>query len=129
MERQKPLVVVKSKRAIKSCFLYNVFEGEQYKALLPNLRDKLFLGLSCGYVITLDTNSGFWLINLMTRHELRFPLLPEDIMHFVHLDFSSLLVKSTRLSQVCMVAFSSSDNFLLLAQAGGIRWKVYTLPT
>lgn len=113
MERQKPLVVVKSKHATKSCFLYNVFEGEKYKALLPNLRGNLFVGLSCGYVITLDKNSGFWLINLMTRHELRFPLLPEDKMHIVDTDFCSLLIKSTRFSRFCMLAYSSLQNFLL----------------
>ncbi|KAK1369988.1 hypothetical protein POM88_036080 [Heracleum sosnowskyi] len=128
MERQKPLVVVKSKHAKKSCFLYNVFQGEKYKALLPNLRGNVFVGISCGYVVTLDRNSGFWLINLMTRHQLRFPLLPEDKMYIVDTDFYSLLVKSTRRSRFFMFAFSSFSNYVLLSQDGGKRWKVFTLP-
>ncbi|KAL1827502.1 hypothetical protein ACET3Z_005914 [Daucus carota] len=75
MEHQQPLVVVRPKYSKKSCVLYNMFNMKSYKTMLPDLPCKKLLGLSCGYLITIDRNLGFWLVNLMTKHELRIPFL------------------------------------------------------
>ena len=127
MERQQPLVVVRPKYSKKSCVLYNMFDLKSYKTMLPDLPCKKLLGLSCGYLITTDGNSGFWLINLMTKHELRFPVLPGHMGRITCFEFSALLFQSTRLSETFMVLFSRTENYILLSKSGGSSWQRYVL--
>ncbi|KAK1400634.1 hypothetical protein POM88_000239 [Heracleum sosnowskyi] len=132
MEHQKPLVVVRSQNIKKSCILYDMFDGKEYKAMLPDMRGKSFVGLSSGYLITIDTNMEFWLVNLMTRHELRFPVLPRNLSSVDSCDDSwnihPTLFQSTRLSKVFMVLCFKTLNYLLLSESGANGWQVYFLP-
>lgn len=127
MEHQQPLVVVRPKYSKKSCVLYNMFNEESYKTMLPDLPCKYLLGLSCGYLITVNRNLGFWLVNLMTKHELRFPVLPECVGGIPYLDICALIFRSTRLSKTFMVLFSTERNFLLLSESGASVWQKYPL--
>lgn len=140
MDRQQPLVVVRPKYSKKACVLYNIFDGKSCKAMLPDLPCKSFVGLSCGYLITIDKNMGFWLVNLMTRHELHFPSLPESMVPresivfpqavsgIINFDIHAVLFQSTKLSRVFMVLFSRNYNFLLLCESGSGSWQKYFLP-
>ena len=125
MERQQPLVVVRPKYSKKSCVLYNMFDLKSYKTMLPDLPCKKLMGLSCGYLITIDRNLGFWLVNLMTKHELRFPVLPGHMGRITCFEFSALLFQSTRLSETFMVLFSRTENYILLSKSGGSSWQRY----
>lgn len=128
MERQQPLVVVRPKKTKRSCILYNMFDGKEYKAMLPDLCCKHFVGLSSGYLITIDRNMEFWLVNLMTRHELRFPVLPRNLGNIDKCDIRPVLFQSTRLSRFFMVLFVTKLNYLLLSESGASSWQVYFLP-
>ena len=125
MERQQPLVVVRPKYSKKSCVLYNMFDLKSYKTMLPDLPCKKLLGLSCGYLITTDGNLGFWLVNLITKHELCFPVLPGHMGRITCLEFSALLFQSIRLSETFMVLFSRTENYILLSKSGGSSWQRY----
>ncbi|KAL1827493.1 hypothetical protein ACET3Z_005905 [Daucus carota] len=127
MERQQPLVVVRPKRSKKSCVLYNMFDMKRYKTMLPDLPCKKLLGFSCGYLITTDGNLGFWVVNLMTKHELRFPVLSGLMGGINGFKFSALLFQSTRLSETFMVLFSLTENYILLSKSGGSSWQRYVL--
>ncbi|KAK1394924.1 hypothetical protein POM88_013980 [Heracleum sosnowskyi] len=127
MEHQQPLVVVRPIFSKKSCVLYNMFNEKSYRTMLPELPCKYLLGLSCGYLITVDRKSGFWLVNLMTKHELRFPVLPKCIGRISYLHICALLFRSTRLSKTFLVLFSTERNFLLLSESGASGWQKYLL--
>lgn len=140
MERQQPLVVVRPRYSKKACVLYNMFDGKSWKAMLPDLPCKNLVGLSCGYLITIDRNTGFWLVNLMTRHELHFPslpesmglrkslVLPESVGGILDFKIRAVLFRSTQLSRVFLVLFSRNHKFILLSESGAIIWQEYLLP-
>nr|XP_017233395.1 PREDICTED: uncharacterized protein LOC108207462 [Daucus carota subsp. sativus] len=126
MEHQQPLIVVRPKYSKKSCVLYNMFDMKSYKTMLPDLPCKKLMGLSCGYLITIDRNLGFWLVNLMTKHELRFPFL-RDMGDRNWFEFSARLFRSTRLSETFMVLFSRTKNYIWLSKCGSSSWQRYAL--
>ncbi|XP_063942386.1 uncharacterized protein LOC135150175 [Daucus carota subsp. sativus] len=126
MEHQQPLIVVRPKYSKKSCVLYNMFDMKSYKTMLPDLPCKKLLGLSCGYLITIDRNLGFWLVNLMTKHELRFPFL-RGMGDRNFFEFSARLFRSTRLSETFMILFSLRTNYIFLSKSGGSSWQRYVL--
>ena len=99
---------------------------KSYKTMLPDLPCKKLMGLSCGYLITIDRNLGFWLVNLMTKHELRFPFL-RDMGDRNWFEFSARLFRSTRLSETFMVLFSRTKNYIWLSKSGGSSWQRYAL--
>ncbi|XP_074357758.1 uncharacterized protein LOC141697348 [Apium graveolens] len=127
IERQKPLVFAKPKYSKKACVLYNMFDGKTCKAMLKDLIWDL-VGLSCGYLIMNDGYRGFWLVNLMTRHELHFPVLPGMTWGILDYQFRAVLFVSTQLSRFFTVLFSRNHNFLLLSESGASGWQEYFLP-
>lgn len=127
MERQKPLVFARPKYSKKSCVLYNMFDGKTCKAMLKDLAWNL-VGLSCGYLIMNDRYRGFWLINLMTRHELHFPVLSERAWGMFDYQIRAVLFQSTQLSRVFLLLFSRNHNFLLLSESGPSSWQEYLFP-
>ncbi|KAK1357183.1 hypothetical protein POM88_050439 [Heracleum sosnowskyi] len=127
MKHQQPLVVVRPKYSKKSCVLYNMFDEKSYKTMLPDLPCKYLLGFSCGYLITFDRNLQLWLVHLMTKQELHFPVLPQYVAGICYKDLSALLFRSTRLSKTFMVLFSMKRNFLLLSESGASSWQKYIL--
>lgn len=128
MKYQHPLVVVRPKYSKKSCVLYNMFDEKSYKTMLRDLPCKYLLGFSCGYLITMDRNLRFWLVNLMTKHQLHFPVRPEYMGGICYSDLYALLFRSTHLSKTFMVLFSTKRNFLLLSESGASSWQKYILP-
>ncbi|KAK1385997.1 hypothetical protein POM88_023732 [Heracleum sosnowskyi] len=134
LERQQPLVVAKPKYSKKACVLYNMFDEKSWKTMLPNLPCKKLLGLSCGYLITIDRHIGFWLVNLITRHELHFPFLPasmhlsESIGEIYDFKVRAALFRSSHSSRVFMILFSRDHNILLLSESGASSWQEYRLP-
>ncbi|XP_074348634.1 uncharacterized protein LOC141687305 [Apium graveolens] len=127
MERQKPLVFARSKYSKKARLLYNMFDGKTCKTMLKNLVGDL-VGLSCGYLILNNRNRGFWLINLMTRHELHFPVLPEKAWGIFENHIRAVLFASTQPSRVFLVLFSRNHNCLLLSESSASSWQEYLLP-
>ncbi|KAK1357185.1 hypothetical protein POM88_050441 [Heracleum sosnowskyi] len=127
MKHQQPLVVVRPKYSKKSCVLYNMFDERSYRTMLPDLPCKYLLGFSCGNLITFDRNRRFWLVNLMTKHELHFPILPQYVVDICYSYLCALLFRSTRLSKTFMVLFSTKRNFLLLSESGASSWQKYIL--
>ncbi|XP_063943356.1 uncharacterized protein LOC135150629 [Daucus carota subsp. sativus] len=127
MEHQQPVIVVRPKYSKKSCVLYNMFDMKSYKTMLPDLPWKKLLGFSCGYLITIDRNLGFWLINLITKHELRFPVLPGHMGDINCSEFPARIFQSTRLSETFMVLFPLKKNYILLYKSGGTSWRRYVL--
>lgn len=114
MERQKPLVVVRPQNTKRSCILYDMFDGKAYKAMFPDMRGKSFVGLSSGFLITVDRNKEFWLVNLMTRHELRFPVLPRNLSDINRVEFRTMLFQSTRLSRIFFGSFLQEKKLFAL---------------
>ncbi|KAK1357186.1 hypothetical protein POM88_050442 [Heracleum sosnowskyi] len=127
MRHQQPLVFVRPKCSKKSCVLYNMFDEKSFKTMVQDLPCKNLIGLSCGYLITIDRNLRFWLVNLMTKHELRFPALPEYMGRTCYLDLHALLFRSIQLSKTFLVLFSMKLNFLLLSESGSSSWQRYNL--
>lgn len=105
-----------------------MFDGKAYKAMFPDMRGKSFVGLSSGFLITVDRNKEFWLVNLMTRHELRFPVLPRNLSDINRVEFRTMLFQSTRLSRIFLVLFFKRKNYLLLSETGASSWQIYFLP-
>ncbi|KAL1827492.1 hypothetical protein ACET3Z_005904 [Daucus carota] len=96
--------------------------------MFPNMPRKSLWGLSSGYLITYDKNMGFWLVNLMTRHELHYPVLPESSYSISDFTACAVLLRSTRLSRIFMIIFSEKHDFLLMSESGSSSWHEYLLP-
>nr|XP_017235410.1 PREDICTED: uncharacterized protein LOC108209152 isoform X2 [Daucus carota subsp. sativus] len=128
MERLQPLVFARSRYAKKACVLYNIFDSQNCKSMLPSMPRKYLWGLSSGYLITYDKNMGFWLVNLMTRHEMHYPVLSESSYRFFDFTPRAVLLRLTRLSRIFMIIFSEKHNFLLMSESGSSSWQEYLLP-
>ncbi|KAL1827482.1 hypothetical protein ACET3Z_005894 [Daucus carota] len=128
MERLQPLVFARSRYAKKACVLYNIFDSQNCKSMLPSMPRKYLWGLSSGYLITYDKNMGFWLVNLMTRHEMHYPVLSESSYSFFDFTPRAVLLRLTRLSRIFMIIFSENHNFLLMSESGSSSWQEYLLP-
>lgn len=123
MKCQQPLAVVKSTHAKRACLLYDIFGGRKYKAMLPDLIRRSFVGLSCGYLIMLDDDFRFCLVNLFTRHELQFPVIPWYVEKFCYKNqLRPILFYSTKLSDYLMVFVDRTRNSILIAQSRGAKW-------
>ncbi|XP_063943352.1 uncharacterized protein LOC135150627 isoform X2 [Daucus carota subsp. sativus] len=128
MERLQPFVLARPRYSKKACVLYNIFDWKSCKSMLPNMPRKSLWGLSSGYLITYDKNMGFWLVNLMTRHELHYPVLPESSYSISDFTACAVLLRSTRLSRIFMIIFSEKHDFLLMSESGSSSWHEYLLP-
>lgn len=123
MKCQQPLAVVKSTHAKRACLLYDIFGGRKYKAMLPDLTRRSFVGLSCGYLIMLANDFRFCLVNLFTRHELQFPVIPWYVEKFGYKNqLCPILFYSTKLSDFLMVFVDRTRDSILIAQSRGAKW-------
>lgn len=126
LQQQRPLVVVKSTHAKKACFLYNMYDQIRYKTMLPDyLSHWRFVGLSCGYLIMLNLESKFWLLNLITRDELHFPALPRYFF-FGLTETLPILIYSTDILDHFMLVVNRKMSSMLLSRRGGANWR--TIP-
>ncbi|XP_063943336.1 uncharacterized protein LOC108209860 isoform X1 [Daucus carota subsp. sativus] len=128
MERLQPLVLARPRYSKKACVLYNIFDRKSCKSMLPNMPRKSLWGLASGYLITYDRNMGFWLVNLMTRHEMHYPVLSESSYSIFDFTPRAVLLRLTRLSRIFMIIFSEKHNFLLMSESGSSSWQEYLFP-
>ncbi|KAK1424960.1 hypothetical protein QVD17_20302 [Tagetes erecta] len=146
MLSQPPLHVRFSKQAAKrkQCFLEDI-EGRKFKTILPRSSERTCIGSVSGYLIMFGRETcDFRLVNLITRHELRFPRFPFQIgpvpesfrcaLVFSPTTRSWVFVVSIRLSRRVSFAFSSKcdrwthlcSDFLIL-DLQFFQGKVYAL--
>ncbi|CAH1425369.1 unnamed protein product [Lactuca virosa] len=77
MASKPPMAMLLDKN---TCYLQD-FEGREFKTILPLSGDRTCIRVTCGYLIFMgEKTRDFWLVNLITRHELYFPDVPIDVV-------------------------------------------------
>ncbi|KAL7607327.1 hypothetical protein Lser_V15G16134 [Lactuca serriola] len=81
MASRPPMLISISHRSCKKewyCYLEDL-QGRKFKTILPHYAGRICVGITCGYLIFFGRKTkDFWLVNLITRHELHFPCFPFD---------------------------------------------------
>ncbi|CAH1426886.1 unnamed protein product [Lactuca virosa] len=73
------LMYISSHVHMKECYLQD-FEGKIFKTALPHSGGRIYVGLTCGYLILYGwATRDFWLVNPITGHELHFPHVPSHV--------------------------------------------------
>ncbi|KAL7592345.1 hypothetical protein Lser_V15G33031 [Lactuca serriola] len=97
MTSRPPMAMLAHKN---TCHLQD-FEGKQFKTILPvpHSVDRTCIGVTCGYLILFgEKTRDFWLVNLITRHQLHFPHVPFDVGHPQERVMRAILVFSTSMN-------------------------------
>ncbi|XP_023749187.1 uncharacterized protein LOC111897457 [Lactuca sativa] len=92
-------------------------ERRKFKTTLTHSAGMCYLGLSCGYLVLIrEETKDFWLVNLITRHELHFPPAPwvcssEPVGSFI-------LVFSPSISKLVFVMLVKKQIWFSIADEG-----------
>ncbi|KAI4305572.1 hypothetical protein L6164_028933 [Bauhinia variegata] len=105
------------------CFLYNISDKKNYKALLPSLIGKLCLGIAGGYLVFQNKHdnmkSPLWLLNPITRHELHFPSSPYPLCRVI------LASSTVPRGEYVIVGFSPGHPYLQFFRSSDSHWTVH----
>ncbi|KAL7594446.1 hypothetical protein Lser_V15G27996 [Lactuca serriola] len=90
-------------------------QGRKMKTIVPHSAKRSCIGVTCGYLILSGVETkDFWLVNLITRHELHFPDVPNEYF-YCHRD-----AKGKR-EWTCVSSPFSIDDLV------AFKGKIYTL--
>lgn len=117
LQKQQPLALVKSRDATKVCLLYDMYQRTTYKTLVPNLNLQWLVGITCGYLIML-VDTKIWLLNLITRNEIHFPMLP----FYKSFEIRAILFYSKELSENLLLVFNKDFPFVMLSRSLEPEW-------
>ncbi|CAH1416122.1 unnamed protein product [Lactuca virosa] len=99
------------------------FEGRKFKTILPHAAGRICVGITCGYLILFgEETKDFWLVNLITRHQLHFPCFP----FIVRTDLATIrgiIVFSPSLSGWVFVVFRRFSRQIWFSIAGTPAWN------
>ena len=101
----------------RQCWLVDS-EGKEFKTIIPHSAGWGCVGLTCGYLILLRWKTyEFWLVNPITRHELRFPPAP-CVSDYVS-KITSVLFISPSMSKLVFVILASNQIWFSIENEGG----------
>lgn len=81
-------------------------QGRKMKTIVPHSAKRSCIGVTCGYLILSGVETkDFWLVNLITRHELHFPDVPDEYF-CCHRDAKGILVFSPSISEWVFLVFT-----------------------
>ncbi|XP_023759294.1 uncharacterized protein LOC111907720 isoform X2 [Lactuca sativa] len=109
------------KKECKCCL--EDFEGRKFKTILPHAAGRICVGLTCGYLILFGGETkDFWLVNLITRHELHFPCFPYNASSDVA-RIRGILVFSPSVSGWVFVVLRKFSRQIWFSIAGTRAWN------
>ncbi|KAL4563422.1 hypothetical protein LXL04_027464 [Taraxacum kok-saghyz] len=107
-----------------TCYLGD-FQGRQFKTIIPQLVGRKLVGISCGYLIMFgEETRDFWLVNLITRHEIHFPNVPLDVGHLPYKSYiRAILVFSPSIHGWVLAMLNTFNYHIWFSIAGNGTWN------
>lgn len=105
----------------KECYLEDL-EGRKFKTILPHYANMTCTGVTCGYLIFLGMKTlDFWLLNPITRNELRSLYVPLKLS-IVYESGKAILVFSPLVFGWVFVILNRHNNQIWFSIAGKKEW-------